>query len=140
MIRHTRFRILFSFFLTTIVAASAGAAEQNRREWTADCVVREALLSLKTDFKVDESRNYSSGHSNGGGFTYLLCAERGETFAAFAPSGSAALKIRNRLKPKPVFHVAGENDPLVKYQWQKMMIETLKEQAKAERNDSDRKR
>ncbi len=85
------------------------------------------LLSLKTEYRIDERRIYSTGHSNGGGFTYLLWAERSETLAAVAPSGSAALRIRNRLKPKPVFHVAGENDPLVKYQWQKMMIETLKE-------------
>lgn len=85
------------------------------------------LLSLKTDYRIDERRIYSTGHSNGGGFTYLLWAERGEKFAAVAPSGSAVLKIRTRLKPKPVFHVAGENDPLVKYQWQKIMIETLKE-------------
>ena len=26
-----------------------------------------------------------------------------------------------------MFHVAGENDPLVRYQWQKMMIDQLKE-------------
>ena len=85
------------------------------------------LQSLKKDFKIDESRIYCGGHSNGGSFTYLLWAERGETFAAVAPSGSAALKIKSQLKPKPVFHVAGENDPLVRYQWQKMMIESLKE-------------
>jgi len=85
------------------------------------------LLSLKKDYKIDDSRIYGAGHSNGGSFTYLLWAERGEAFAAVAPSGSAALKVRSRLKPKPVFHIAGENDPLVKYQWQKMMIESLKD-------------
>jgi polyhydroxybutyrate depolymerase len=85
------------------------------------------LLSLKKDYRIDERRIYSTGHSNGGGFTYLLWAQRGEIFAAVAPSGSAALKTRTLLKPKPVFHVAGENDPLVKYQWQKLMIDTLTE-------------
>lgn len=84
------------------------------------------LKSLKTDYKVDENRVYSTGHSNGGGFTYLLWAERGDIFAAMAPSGSAALRIRTSLKPKPVMHVAGDNDPLVKYEWQKMMIDHLK--------------
>jgi len=211
MTRLMRFKNLITWVLITIVATSADAADQARREWTVDGVVRESLvsvpekakseltpvvfgfhghggsmnnaarsfryhelwpeaivvymqglktpgqltdpeglragwqkekgdlkdrdlkffdavlLSLKTDYRIDESRIYSSGHSNGGGFTYLLWAERGENFAAFAPSGSAALKIRTLLKPKPVFLVAGENDPLVKYQWQKMMIETLKE-------------
>jgi len=85
------------------------------------------LASLEKDYKVDPNRIYASGHSNGGGFTYLLWAERGEIFAAVAPSGSAALKIRRQLKPKPMFHVAGENDPLVKYAWQKMMIDFVKE-------------
>ena len=44
------------------------------------------LARLKTDYKVDDKRIYSTGHSNGGGFTYLLWAARGDVFAAFAPS------------------------------------------------------
>ena len=43
-----------------------------------------------------------------------------------APSGSAALKSLAALKPKPVLHVAGETDPLVKYSWQVRMIEGLR--------------
>lgn len=84
------------------------------------------LASLGTKFKVDPKRLYSTGHSNGGGFTYLLWAERGEKFAAFAPSAAAARGAQGRLKPKPVLHVAGENDPLVKFAWQKVMIEYVK--------------
>ena len=84
------------------------------------------LSSLQADFKVDPKRIYSTGHSNGGGFTYLLWAERGEKFAAFGPSAAAARGAQGRLKPKPVLHVAGENDPLVKFEWQKMMIEYVK--------------
>ena len=30
------------------------------------------------------------------------------------------------LKPKPVLHVAGEKDPLVKYEWQTATIDRLK--------------
>ena len=86
----------------------------------------EVLKSLKQDCKVDEKRVFSTGHSNGGGFTYLLWSERPDVFAAFAPSGSAALKIRNNLKPKPMLHIAGDNDPLVKYAWQTMMIDAVK--------------
>lgn len=84
------------------------------------------FASLKKDYKVDEKQVYCMGHSNGGGFTYLLWAERSDIFAAVAPSGSAALKCRNVLKPKPMLHIAGDNDPLVKYEWQKMMIESVK--------------
>lgn len=84
------------------------------------------LMSLKADYKVDEKQIYATGHSNGGSFTYLLWAERSDVFAAVAPSGAAALKIRNSLKPKPLLHVAGDNDPLVKYGWQKLMIDSVK--------------
>lgn len=84
------------------------------------------LAELHKDFKIDDKRVYSSGHSNGGGFTYLLWAMRGEKFAAVAPSASAASQSMSLLKPKPVLHVAGENDPLVKFAWQKAMIEAVR--------------
>lgn len=89
----------------------------------------DALLArLKQEFKVDTKRIYSTGHSNGGGFTYLLWAERGEVFAAVAPSAatSAGLKA-DRLRPKPAFHLAGENDPLVKYTWQQAMMKSVRQ-------------
>src|SRR5580765_3430417 len=35
-----------------------------------------ALARLKKDYKVDSKRIFSTGHSNGGAFTYLLWAER----------------------------------------------------------------
>jgi len=84
------------------------------------------LASLKQDYKVDETRIYSTGHSNGGAFTYLLWAERHDVFAAMAPSGAAAIRFQASLKPKPMLHVSGENDPLVKYQWQRNTIEYVK--------------
>lgn len=90
----------------------------------------DALLAkLKQDFKVDEKRIYSTGHSNGGGFTYLLWAERGEVFAAVAPSAAAAQAVvrgGNKLKPKPILQLAGENDPLVKYEWQKATMAAVR--------------
>lgn len=84
------------------------------------------LASLKEDYNVDEKRVYSTGHSNGGGFTYLLWAKRGDVFAAVAPSGSVATRHAADLEPKPALHVAGENDPLVKFAWQKAGIEIVK--------------
>jgi polyhydroxybutyrate depolymerase len=87
----------------------------------------DALLAhLKATHPIDPKRIYSTGHSNGGGFTYLLWAERYEVFAAMAPSASAGLKSLPRLKPKPALHIAATNDPLVKYAWQSRMIEALK--------------
>src|SRR5207237_2862753 len=85
------------------------------------------LASLKSDYKIDERRIYSTGHSNGGGFTYLLWAARGDVFAAMAPSSATAARHQKDLKPKPVLHVAGEQDPLVKFEWQKMTMDRLRQ-------------
>jgi polyhydroxybutyrate depolymerase len=84
------------------------------------------LASLKQDFKVDDRRIYSTGHSNGGGFTYLLWAARPDVFAAMAPSSAAAARLLKDLIPKPVLHVAGEKDPLVKFEWQKATMDELR--------------
>src|ERR1017187_5426682 len=67
------------------------------------------LASIRKDYRVDDKRIYATGHSNGGGFTYLLWAARGEQFAAFAPSSAAAARNLGKLKPTPVMHVAGED-------------------------------
>ncbi|HEY3324229.1 MAG TPA: hypothetical protein VGP72_27505 [Planctomycetota bacterium] len=83
---------------------------------------------------------------NGGGFTYLLWGARGEVFAAVAPCAAAALigdapndlpaalakriesskRSMKDIKPKPVLHMAGETDPLVKFEWQKRTMDGLR--------------
>ncbi len=83
------------------------------------------LASLKAEYQVDVLRIYSTGHSNGGGFTYLLWAARGDVFAAMAPSAAAAPRLLGKLTPKPLMHIAGENDPLVKYAWQQATIQAV---------------
>lgn len=84
------------------------------------------LASLKSDYKVDTRRIYATGHSNGGAFTYLLWEARGDLFAAFGPSAAVAVRAVAQLKPKPVLHVAGEKDALVKFAWQQEMMERLR--------------
>ena len=84
------------------------------------------LAALKKDAKVDDRRIYSTGHSNGGGFTYLLWAARGEVFAAVAPSAAVGARQLKDMKPKPVLHVAGEKDELVKYEWQTLLLDRVK--------------
>ncbi len=83
------------------------------------------LASLATKHAINAKRVYSTGHSNGGGFTYLLWAERPEVFAAFAPSSAVRGKGGEPLTPRPVLHIAGEKDPLVKFAWQKATIDQL---------------
>jgi len=85
------------------------------------------LATLKTEYKIDPKRIYAMGHSNGGQFTYLLWATRGDVFAAMGPSAAApGLLWAERLKPKPALHVAGENDPLVKFTVQRRAMEFVR--------------
>lgn len=85
------------------------------------------LADLKTEYKVDAKRIYCTGHSNGGGFTYLLWGVRGDVFAAVAPSAAGPARNRNLLRPLPALHVAGTNDPLVKYAWQERTMNFIRE-------------
>ena len=100
-----------------------GAGEQGDR----DLRFFDAMLAwFQREHGVDPSRVYSTGHSNGGGFTYLLWSRRGDTLAAVAPSAAAATAARGRLTPKPVLHIAGRRDELVKFAWQEQTIEALR--------------
>jgi polyhydroxybutyrate depolymerase len=98
----------------------AAAGEQGDR----DLKFFDAMLAdLCAHYRVDPKRIYATGHSNGGLFTYLLWAERGDTFAAFAPSAALLVRGREKLKPKPVLHIGSPDDPLVKFAWQARMID-----------------
>lgn len=83
------------------------------------------LASLRRENVVDDQRIYATGHSNGGGFTYLLWRERGGELAAVAPSAAAVVGNRGPVRPLPALHVAGERDPLVKYGWQQATLSAV---------------
>jgi polyhydroxybutyrate depolymerase len=91
-----------------------------------DLKLFDAMFEAMLKDKIDPNRVYVTGHSNGGGFTYLLWATRGEKLAAVAPSAAAGLQIINKLKPLPCLHFAGEKDPLVKFEWQERMMTAVK--------------
>lgn len=77
------------------------------------------LADLKKERAIDDRRIYSMGHSNGAAFSYVLWQARPDVLAAVGSvAGSLTVKARD-LKPLPVIHVAGENDPLVRFAWQK---------------------
>jgi polyhydroxybutyrate depolymerase len=86
----------------------------------------EMLKSLRKEYKVDDRRVFVTGHSNGGRFTQLLWAERGDVFAAVAPSGTTASTLTKSLKPKPCLHIAGEKDELVRFAWQQTTMDAIK--------------
>ena len=82
--------------------------------------------SLGSDYQIDPKRIYATGHSNGGSFVYLLWAKRGDGFAALGPAAAIATPTDRALLPRPVIHIAGEKDTLVKFAWQTRMIESLR--------------
>ena len=81
------------------------------------------LADLRARHQVDPKRIFATGHSNGGGFTYVLWAERGDTFAALAPSSALLAKGFLKFKPKPILHIGSPQDELVKFAWQERMID-----------------
>jgi len=110
-----------SGLLTDPEGEKSGWIMNDKSDSNRDIQFFDAMLKkLRTDYKVDNNRVYVTGHSNGGGFTYLLWATRGDEFAAFAPTATAARKLVSTLIPKPALHLMGENDPLVKPAMQKL--------------------
>ncbi len=88
-----------------------------------DLLFFDAMLkTLHQEYKIDDKRIYATGHSNGGGFTYVLMEARTEVLAAAAPCAAAAIRALPRIKPKPMMHIIGEKDPLVKPEWQEATI------------------
>ncbi|MCK5097569.1 MAG: prolyl oligopeptidase family serine peptidase [Desulfobacteraceae bacterium] len=83
------------------------------------------LSTLKKDYSIDEKRIYAMGHSNGGAFTYLLWAERGEVFAAVASSACGARPSQKR-KPLPVMHIAGKNDEIMPFEKQMRTMKAIR--------------
>lgn len=102
-----------------------GAGAQDDR----DLKLFDAVLAhLKEHYKMDTKRIFSTGHSNGGGFTYLLWQTRPDVLCAVAPSAASSIRLRDTpFKPKPCLHLAGTADPLVKFEWQQQAIAKVKE-------------
>ncbi len=89
-----------------------------------DLAFFDAIIgALKDEGILDPRQVYATGHSNGGAFVYLLWAERGETLTAIAPSAAMLRPEAATFQPKPVLHLAGMNDDLVKFAWQERMLD-----------------
>ena len=86
-------------------------------------LVDAALSSLRETYNVDDDRIYATGYSNGGMFAYLLWAERPDVFAAYAPVAARLRPSVRPSRPKPVLHVAGTRDRVVRFADQEAAIE-----------------
>ncbi len=96
-------------------------------EGDRDLLFVDAMLaSLRQELRVDPNRIHATGHSNGGGFCYLLWASRGASFASFAPSSAGAGgKLRGDQPPRPILHIAGKADQVVRFEQQQRTIDAL---------------
>lgn len=77
-----------------------------------DVVFVDAMLELLgRSYRIDKTRVYATGFSNGASFTSRLAQERSQRFAAAAP-GSGTLAVTPALAPQPmdVVHWVGSKD------------------------------
>lgn len=85
-------------------------------------LVDTALAALRGTYDIDDDRIYATGFSNGGMFTYLLWAERPDIFAAYAPIAARLPASVRPARPRPLFHVAGTRDQVVRFSDQEAAI------------------
>ncbi len=99
-------------------------------------LVDDALAALHKAFPIDDARVYATGFSNGGRFTYLLWAERPQTFAAYASVAGLAADSLNFKQPRPFMHVGGENDRTNAFELQLIAMERARQANGANGNGS----
>ena len=90
-------------------------------------MVDQLLAGLREQYRVDDTRVFSTGFSNGANFTYLLWAERPKVFAAFAPVAARIRPSMHFTVPKPVFHTGGTADRQIYFADQKEAIEAARQ-------------
>lgn len=82
-----------------------------------------ALADLRQKFRVDDSRIFASGFSNGARFVYLLWAARSQTFAAFAPVAGTLTTSAPLSEPKSLIAISGREDHNVEFRQQVESVE-----------------
>ncbi|MGH9937363.1 MAG: alpha/beta hydrolase family esterase [Blastocatellia bacterium] len=100
----------------------APGGQNDRDVRFVDAVIEQA----QKQYKIDPSRIYAIGHSNGARFANVLWKTRGEKFAAFCSAAAqGGLMIRDAT-PRSIFAIAGENDRVVRYDGQVRSIEVYR--------------
>lgn len=82
--------------------------------------LRALVARISSQYPVDASRVYATGHSMGGGMVYRLACEASDVFAAFAVI-AMTLQVDDAancqpVRPVPVLSVNGLTDPIAPYQ------------------------
>ncbi|MBI4850494.1 MAG: prolyl oligopeptidase family serine peptidase [Acidobacteria bacterium] len=85
-----------------------------------------ALDQILRQYRVDPSKVYALGHSNGGRFTNVIWHERDEKFAAFCSASGQGGTLIPTNTPKSILIIAGENDSLVPYTNQLLSVEATR--------------
>ena len=88
-----------------------------------DLKLFDALLATAREkHGADRARVYVTGHSNGGGFTYLLWHQRQKELAAVAPVAAFTYEP-DTLQPLPALHVAGRKDRIAPFANQQRVMD-----------------
>jgi len=93
-----------------------------------------ALERIQRKYKTDPNRVYLLGHSNGGRFVNVIWNARGNKVAALCSAAGPGGRLIETAIPKPVFIIAGEKDPIVPFQSQKLSIELAAKLLKADQS------
>ncbi len=92
-----------------------------------DALVMAMLDKTKAEYKVDTSRLYLTGLSQGGHGTWTIGAKHPDMFAALAPvCGWSDTSTASTLKPLPIWCFHGEADPTVKVEKSHEMVDAVK--------------
>ena len=85
------------------------------------------LSMVRMKFPMDDDRIYATGFSNGGIFTYLLWGTRGKIFAAIAPVAAQKFPAVHLTIPRPILHIAGQQDSVVPFKEQLQSMEIARQ-------------
>ena len=90
----------------------------------------EVLKDLEKNEKIDDSRIYLVGHSNGARFVNVLWVERPNKISAICSVAAQGGNMIRNAKPISIWMSMGENDSLVSYHNQKKSIPVVKNNLK----------
>ena len=82
--------------------------------------IREIVLNLTKDYKLNSKRVFATGMSNGGDMSYLLACTSSDLFTAVAPVAGVMMKDTlencNPGKKIPIFEIHGTKDSISKFE------------------------